>query len=125
MIIYLLVSIIIYFFIHTHTSNKKIKTFLVLSSVSIPEAPAKRPTPKDRCKYFPVCRSGESCEFYHPTKDCKLFPSCKFGDNCAYLHPMCKFDTSCTRSDCNYMHTPILAPTTPPANSGTLPPLGE
>ncbi|XP_053660580.1 zinc finger CCCH domain-containing protein 13 [Anopheles marshallii] len=60
---------------------------------------------KERCKYFPICRQGDACEFLHPTTPCKAFPSCKFGDKCLYLHPMCKYDQTCHWLDCNFMHT--------------------
>ncbi|KAL3265442.1 hypothetical protein HHI36_009645 [Cryptolaemus montrouzieri] len=59
---------------------------------------------RERCKYFPSCRNGENCEFYHPSRNCEQFPFCKFGDQCLYLHPNCKFGTSCTRRDCPYSH---------------------
>ncbi|XP_063706637.1 zinc finger CCCH domain-containing protein 14 [Culicoides brevitarsis] len=60
---------------------------------------------KERCKFFPNCRDGDACEFNHPTAACNAFPSCKYGDKCAYLHPLCKFDQTCSRSDCQYFHT--------------------
>ncbi|XP_050082619.1 zinc finger CCCH domain-containing protein 14 [Anopheles aquasalis] len=60
---------------------------------------------KERCKYFPSCRQGDACEFLHPSTPCKAFPGCKFGDKCLYLHPMCKYDQTCHRLDCNFMHT--------------------
>uniref|UniRef100_A0A182W177 Zinc finger CCCH domain-containing protein 14 n=1 Tax=Anopheles minimus TaxID=112268 RepID=A0A182W177_9DIPT len=60
---------------------------------------------KERCKYYPNCRQGDVCEFLHPSTPCKAFPSCKFGDKCLYLHPMCKYDQTCHRLDCNFMHS--------------------
>ncbi|XP_058129890.1 uncharacterized protein LOC131286008 [Anopheles ziemanni] len=60
---------------------------------------------KERCKYFPNCRQGDACEFLHPSTPCKAFPNCKFGDKCLYLHPMCKYDLTCHRLDCTFMHT--------------------
>ncbi|ETN58948.1 hypothetical protein AND_009462 [Anopheles darlingi] len=60
---------------------------------------------KERCKYFPSCRQGDACEFLHPSTPCKAFPGCKFGDKCLYLHPMCKYDQTCHRLDCNFMHS--------------------
>ncbi|XP_035782460.1 PHD finger protein rhinoceros-like [Anopheles albimanus] len=60
---------------------------------------------KERCKYFPSCRQGDACEFLHPSTPCKAFPGCKFGDKCLYLHPMCKYDLTCHRLDCNFMHS--------------------
>lgn len=60
---------------------------------------------KERCKYWPLCKQGEKCEFVHPTIPCKMFPTCKFGEKCVYIHPTCKFESSCTRRDCPYSHT--------------------
>ncbi|XP_062562179.1 zinc finger CCCH domain-containing protein 14 isoform X2 [Armigeres subalbatus] len=79
---------------------------------------------KERCKYFPLCRQGDSCEFLHPSTNCKAFPACKFGDKCLYLHPMCKYDKTCHRLDCNYMHTKPLAghvSSAPPLASSVVP----
>lgn len=81
---------------------------------------------KERCKYFPSCRQGEACEFLHPSTPCKAFPACKFGDSCLYLHPYCKFDKTCHRLDCNYMHSKPLAlasagPSAPPLASSVVP----
>lgn len=36
---------------------------------------------------------------------CRTFPNCKYGNNCLYIHPKCKYDSSCTRYDCTYLHT--------------------
>ncbi|KAG8229363.1 hypothetical protein J437_LFUL009678 [Ladona fulva] len=58
----------------------------------------------ERCRFWPACRSGERCEFHHPTTPCKVFPACKFGDKCLYIHPNCKFDSACTRKDCPFTH---------------------
>uniref|UniRef100_A0A182Q823 Zinc finger CCCH domain-containing protein 14 n=1 Tax=Anopheles farauti TaxID=69004 RepID=A0A182Q823_9DIPT len=77
----------------------------LLSAVSLAGSGSKGGTIKERCKYFPNCRQGDACEFLHPSTPCKAFPSCKFGDMCLYLHPMCKYDTTCHRLDCNFMHT--------------------
>ncbi|EAA08638.6 AGAP004265-PA [Anopheles gambiae str. PEST] len=83
----------------------------LLSAVSLPGVDGKSNklagggTMKERCKYFPNCRQGDACEFLHPNTPCKAFPSCKFGDKCLYLHPMCKYDQTCHRLDCNFMHS--------------------
>lgn len=61
----------------------------------------------ERCKFFPNCTRGDSCEFVHPTTACKSFPICKFGESCLYIHPKCKFDLACVRADCNFSHTPV------------------
>ncbi|BFZ04116.1 hypothetical protein BsWGS_07154 [Bradybaena similaris] len=65
----------------------------------------KRAKMPERCKFWPACAAGSSCEFHHPTAHCKTFPSCKFGDKCLFIHPNCRFDSKCTRPDCPYTHT--------------------
>uniref|UniRef100_A0A1B0D6P9 Zinc finger CCCH domain-containing protein 14 n=1 Tax=Phlebotomus papatasi TaxID=29031 RepID=A0A1B0D6P9_PHLPP len=82
----------------------------LLSSVTVPQATGK---PKERCKYFPNCTKGDTCEFIHPSTPCKSFPNCKFGDMCLYLHPKCKFDLTCSRLDCNFSHTPVISAAPP------------
>lgn len=67
-----------------------------------------------RCRFFPDCKLGEACEFYHPpatttavskqTSYCRAFPACTFGNKCAYTHPPCKFNTTCVRKDCPFSH---------------------
>lgn len=68
---------------------------------------------KERCKYYPTCGKGDRCEFYHPSTPCKTFPNCKFGDSCLYIHPKCKFDLTCSRSGCNFSHTPVVSAAPP------------
>ncbi|XP_064394798.1 zinc finger CCCH domain-containing protein 14-like [Halichondria panicea] len=60
---------------------------------------------RERCRFWPNCKNGDSCSYIHPTVPCKLFPDCKYGKRCLYVHPQCKFDSRCTRSDCPYLHT--------------------
>lgn len=62
---------------------------------------------KERCKFWPICRQGDQCEFVHPSINCEKFPNCIFGDNCLYLHPTCKFGRSCTKMNCLYSHLTI------------------
>lgn len=73
----------------------------------------------ERCKYWPSCRSGDNCNYHHPSVACKMFPACKFGDHCLFIHPQCKFNTACTRRDCAYSHThsSVLTPIQPSAIS--------
>lgn len=74
----------------------------------------------EKCKFWPECKNGESCPFYHPTVTCRSFPNCRFGDSCRFIHPPCKFDGRCTNSVCPYTHklkskqqtSPIPAPVT-------------
>lgn len=65
----------------------------------------KRAKMLERCKFWPACAAGASCEYHHPTTHCKTFPNCKFGDKCFFIHPNCRFDSRCIRPDCPYTHT--------------------
>lgn len=58
----------------------------------------------ERCKYWPSCKSGDECTFYHPSKPCRTFPNCRFGQKCLYAHPPCKFNPNCTRPGCQFAH---------------------
>lgn len=81
-----------------------------------------KPKTKERCKYFPTCGKGDSCEFHHPTVPCKAFPNCKFADKCMFLHPKCKFDLTCNRVSCNFQHSvPITQSAAPPLSSHVVP----
>ncbi|KAI1897901.1 hypothetical protein AGOR_G00088040 [Albula goreensis] len=66
--------------------------------------PVKRQKVLERCKFWPVCKSGDECMYHHPTAQCKTFPSCKFGDKCLFIHPNCKYDAKCTKTDCPFTH---------------------
>ncbi|XP_045917134.1 zinc finger CCCH domain-containing protein 14 isoform X3 [Micropterus dolomieu] len=66
--------------------------------------PVKKPKVMERCKFWPVCKSGDECAYHHPTTQCKTFPSCKFGDKCLFVHPNCKYDARCTKPDCPFTH---------------------
>ncbi|ESP02911.1 hypothetical protein LOTGIDRAFT_212433 [Lottia gigantea] len=66
--------------------------------------PLKQVKAKERCKFWPACVNGNSCQYHHPTQPCKLFPQCKFSDKCLYIHPNCKYDAKCSRPDCPYTH---------------------
>ncbi|XP_061125550.1 zinc finger CCCH domain-containing protein 14 isoform X2 [Syngnathus typhle] len=87
-------------------------------------APSKRPKVMERCKFWPVCKSGDECPYHHPTRTCKTFPSCKFADKCLFIHPNCKYDARCSKLDCPYTHVsrrgatvaaPPARPVVPPA----------
>lgn len=69
----------------------------------------------ERCKFWPNCKNGDECPFHHPSVQCKFFPRCQFGSKCMNIHPQCKFDASCTRPNCPYMHSskPVSAPSLP------------
>lgn len=70
---------------------------------------------KERCRFYPACSKGESCEFSHPLNtQCKQFPNCKFGDQCMYYHPRCKYDLTCSNVSCNFSHSLVATSTAPP-----------
>lgn len=33
--------------------------------------PLKRQKAMERCKFWPVCKSGDECSYHHPTTQCK------------------------------------------------------
>ncbi|XP_041726008.1 zinc finger CCCH domain-containing protein 14 isoform X3 [Coregonus clupeaformis] len=85
--------------------------------------PVKRRKVLERCKFWPVCKSGDDCVYLHPTTQCKTFPSCKFGDKCLFVHPNCKFDGKCSKPDCPFTHVSRRgpAPYTPPVRPAPSP----
>ncbi|KAM3602856.1 uncharacterized protein V6R79_012170 [Siganus canaliculatus] len=72
--------------------------------VDMDSVPLKKQKVMERCKFWPVCKSGDECMYHHPTAQCKTFPSCKFGDKCLFIHPNCKYDARCTKPDCPFTH---------------------
>ncbi|XP_068688101.1 zinc finger CCCH domain-containing protein 14-like [Montipora foliosa] len=59
---------------------------------------------QEKCKFWPECKNGDSCPFYHPTVACRSFPKCRFGETCRFIHPPCKYDGRCANSACPYTH---------------------
>jgi hypothetical protein len=79
-----------------------------------------------KCKYWPRCKMGASCVYYHPPVPvvkphpppvhlstfvdgggagaCMNFPRCPFGDACKFGHPPCKFGDACANPACAYSH---------------------
>ncbi|KAI3364336.1 hypothetical protein L3Q82_011131 [Scortum barcoo] len=78
------------------------------------DVPLKRQKVMERCKFWPVCKSGDECSYHHPTTQCKTFPSCKFGDKCLFIHPNCKYDARCTKPDCPFTHVSRRSTVAPP-----------
>ncbi|KAM7395460.1 hypothetical protein PAMA_006966 [Pampus argenteus] len=80
-------------------------------------SPLKKQKVMERCRFWPVCKSGDECVYHHPTTQCKTFPSCKFGDKCLFVHPNCKYDARCSKPDCPFTHVsrrgPVAAPPGP------------
>lgn len=82
--------------------------------------PLKKQKVLERCKYWPVCKSGDECLYHHPTAQCKTFPSCKFGDKCLFVHPNCKYDARCTKPDCPFTHVSRRSTAGPPPRPAAL-----
>ncbi|XP_032398446.1 zinc finger CCCH domain-containing protein 14 isoform X4 [Etheostoma spectabile] len=76
--------------------------------------PLKKQKVMERCKFWPVCKSGDDCMYHHPTTQCKTFPTCKFGDKCLFVHPNCKYDARCTKPDCPFTHVSRRSTAAPP-----------
>ncbi|KAL3979801.1 hypothetical protein ACER0C_018351 [Sarotherodon galilaeus] len=76
--------------------------------------PLKKQKVMERCKFWPVCKSGDECLYHHPTTQCKTFPNCKFGDKCLFVHPNCKYDARCTKPDCPFTHVSRRSTAAPP-----------
>ncbi|KAF7721265.1 hypothetical protein EC973_004992 [Apophysomyces ossiformis] len=42
----------------------------------------------ERCKYWPSCKNGEACPYFHPKTVCPDFPHCsKAANECMFIHP--------------------------------------
>uniref|UniRef100_A0A1A8E2I4 Zinc finger CCCH domain-containing protein 14 n=2 Tax=Nothobranchius kadleci TaxID=1051664 RepID=A0A1A8E2I4_NOTKA len=74
----------------------------------------------ERCKFWPVCKSGDECPYHHPTTQCKTFPNCKFGDKCLFVHPNCKYDARCTKPDCPFTHVSRRGAVAAPPRPGNM-----
>ncbi|TKS76414.1 Zinc finger CCCH domain-containing protein 14 [Collichthys lucidus] len=82
--------------------------------MEVEEVPLKKQKVLERCKFWPVCKSGDECSYHHPTTQCKTFPSCKFGDKCLFVHPNCKYDARCSKPDCPFTHVSRRGAVAPP-----------
>ncbi|XP_047243055.1 zinc finger CCCH domain-containing protein 14 [Girardinichthys multiradiatus] len=78
------------------------------------DIPIKKQKVMERCKFWPVCKSGDECIYHHPTAQCKTFPNCKFGDKCLFVHPNCKYDARCKKPDCPFTHVSRRGTVAPP-----------
>ncbi|XP_042359199.1 zinc finger CCCH domain-containing protein 14 isoform X2 [Plectropomus leopardus] len=83
--------------------------------------PLKKQKVMERCKFWPVCKSGDECLYHHPTTQCKTFPTCKFGDKCLFVHPNCKYDARCTKPDCPFTHVSRRSTAAPPQRPAVQP----
>ncbi|KAM4529305.1 zinc finger CCCH domain-containing protein 14 [Fundulus diaphanus] len=85
------------------------------------DVPVKKQKVMERCKFWPVCKSGDECMYHHPTAQCKTFPNCKFGDKCLFVHPNCKYDARCTKPDCPFTHVSRRGTVAPPPRPAVQP----
>ncbi|KAI5607475.1 zinc finger CCCH domain-containing protein 14, partial [Silurus asotus] len=74
----------------------------------------KRQKVPERCRFWPVCKSGDECVYLHPTTHCRKFPNCVYGEKCLFIHPNCKYDSKCSKPDCPYTHASHRALLQPP-----------
>ena len=72
-----------------------------------------------KCTFFPRCKNGTKCKFFHPSEVCTYFPRCTRGELCLYLHlepsprikrkyptaVECKFGANCRNYSCKFAHT--------------------
>ncbi|CAO0798851.1 unnamed protein product [Mucor circinelloides] len=92
--------------------------------IDIPER--RHESKQERCKYWPNCKNGDNCTFFHPTSVCPDFPNCpKKASECLGIHPEvakpalqqhtaklpfpCKFFPYCSNPVCPYIH-PVMPP---------------
>ncbi|GAA5804250.1 hypothetical protein HPULCUR_009737 [Helicostylum pulchrum] len=85
------------------------------------------PAKKERCKYWPNCKNGEECIYFHPTTVCPDFPNCpKPAIECMFIHPEiaksvmpqqikklavpCKFFPYCSNPACPFVHPVVAQP---------------
>ncbi|XP_067011511.2 zinc finger CCCH domain-containing protein 14 isoform X2 [Anabrus simplex] len=104
----------------TKEKGKSLTPIVYTKRDTASETDSTLPKSLERCKYWPSCRLGTKCTFHHPNTPCKSFPKCPFREKCLYIHPMCKFDSSCTRRDCPFMHVTFKALLTAPAPASKL-----
>ncbi|XP_069552754.1 zinc finger CCCH domain-containing protein 14 isoform X1 [Brachyistius frenatus] len=83
--------------------------------------PLKKQKVMERCKFWPVCKSGDVCLYHHPTTQCKTFPNCKFGEKCLFVHPNCKYDARCAKPDCSFTHVSRRSNVAPPPRPAVQP----
>ncbi|RUS27330.1 hypothetical protein BC938DRAFT_483404 [Jimgerdemannia flammicorona] len=73
-----------------------------------------------RCNFWPNCRAGEKCMYFHPKEACRAYPNCpNLASACLYIHPdadladaprkksvtpACKFYPNCTNPSCPFVH---------------------
>ncbi|KAI8061217.1 hypothetical protein BDF21DRAFT_134883 [Thamnidium elegans] len=85
------------------------------------------PAKKERCKYWPNCKNGEECIYFHPTTVCPDFPNCPNPTiECMFIHPEiakpvmpqqikklavpCRFFPYCSNPQCPFLHPAVTQP---------------
>ncbi|KXS10811.1 hypothetical protein M427DRAFT_462037 [Gonapodya prolifera JEL478] len=59
-----------------------------------------------RCGYWPQCKKGAECRFWHPVELCPQWPNCPYNDaQCLYIHP--------SRTSIQRQNQPGAPPTAP------------
>lgn len=56
------------------------------------------------CKYWPKCKSGAKCKFYHPAGN---YAAVKSSKPTKRLEKLCRFDGRCTREGCRFRHSKL------------------
>ncbi|CAO3695592.1 unnamed protein product [Rhizopus stolonifer] len=96
-----------------------------LGTVNSVPAQIEEDTKVQRCKYWPTCKNGEQCPYFHPSAVCPDFPKCpNQASECMFIHPEtvkqpsvaalqqptarlpypCKFFPYCSNPVCPYIH---------------------
>ncbi|XP_077367221.1 zinc finger CCCH domain-containing protein 14 isoform X2 [Festucalex cinctus] len=97
-----------------HPMDTSLEDAMDTEMFDVDSVPSKKQKVMERCKFWPVCKSGDECPYHHPTRTCKTFPTCKFGDKCLFVHPNCKYDARCSKPDCPYTHVSRRGAVAPP-----------
>ncbi|GMR56537.1 hypothetical protein PMAYCL1PPCAC_26732 [Pristionchus mayeri] len=61
---------------------------------------------KKRCQFFPQCKNGDHCRYFHPVHDCKKLADgskCNV-QKCLFKHGPCPNDGACKNFRCTYEH---------------------
>ncbi|KAG1350077.1 hypothetical protein G6F62_003382 [Rhizopus arrhizus] len=107
------------------SNESRPSVFERLGTVNPAPAPAVEDTKNQRCKYWPACKYGEGCPYFHPDTVCPDFPNCQNRANeCMFIHPEttnlpniatrpqslaklpypCKYFPYCSNLVCPYIH---------------------
>ncbi|KAI9276400.1 hypothetical protein BY458DRAFT_505768 [Sporodiniella umbellata] len=105
--------------------NSRRSVFDRLGTVNTSSAKPEEDSKSQRCKYWPTCKNGDQCVYFHPDTVCPDFPQCPNKANeCMFIHPEtqkpphatihqpvaarlpypCKFFPYCSNPVCPYIH---------------------